>query len=63
MTYSWRVSSMTTIDVNFTRAVKLANAGEHVSPNPFYNKRKWDAIRAKQESGELQKFDPQNPFV
>ncbi len=39
--YTWRATSTCSIRVDFHRACKLANAGEHVSPNPFCNYAKY----------------------
>lgn len=39
--YTWRATNLTSIAVTEARAKKLARAGEHVSPNPFCNWKKY----------------------
>jgi len=38
--FIWRVTSIVNSRVSHARAIKLAKAGEHVSPNPFCNFKK-----------------------
>lgn len=55
--YKWRANTLCYIEVTFSQACRLGRIGEHVSPNPFYNKEKWDAIRAAQEKDPNLKHD------
>jgi len=47
--YTWRANSSCIVTVSFPHACRLGRMGEHVDPNPFYNKVKWDAVRKAQE--------------